>query len=140
MHVFRIFDAGYKQCPCFERKYAGLSASRVQSVTRLFASGKQRLTALNRKNTLGITGDFYPVAQEGDLFSAQLVKVNGKRKFGSGDSKRLQSGLKTSFRIIDEKAGAEAIRALPPVLQRSFRNWGSVPEKPMSLASNCTKD
>ncbi len=142
----RVLDRlfGYKLSPLLWAKVRrGLSAGRVQSVAlRLICQREAEIDSFKQEEYWTIAGDFYPVAHEEDLFSAQLIKVDGKKvkipdQATAADLKaRIE---KASFRITDVKKRERKRNPAAPfttstLQQEASRKLGFSARKTMSLA------
>ena len=142
----RVLDRlfGYKLSPLLWAKIRrGLSAGRVQSVAlRLICQREAEIDDFKQEEYWSITGEFSPVDREKDLFSAQLVKVKGKKvKIPHAEAAaELKTQIeKTSFRIIEVKKSQRKRNPAPPfttstLQQEASRKLGFSARKTMSLA------
>ncbi|HEY8391187.1 MAG TPA: type I DNA topoisomerase [Capillibacterium sp.] len=142
----RVLDRlfGYKLSPLLWAKVRrGLSAGRVQSVAlRLICQREAEIENFQPEEYWTITGDFYPVGRKADLFSAQLVKVNGEKVKipDQATAVDLKNQIeKAAFRITDVKKKERRRYPAAPfttstLQQEASRKLGFSARKTMSLA------
>ncbi|NLC54075.1 MAG: type I DNA topoisomerase, partial [Firmicutes bacterium] len=142
----RVLDRlfGYKLSPLLWSKVRrGLSAGRVQSVAlRLICQREAEIEAFKQDEYWSITGDFAPVGREQDLFSAKLLKVNGKKATipNAETAHELKQRIEAaSFRIIEVKKRERRRNPAAPFItstlqQEASRKLGFSARKTMSVA------